>query len=73
MSRFYIPLDKITETKVLPDFSPITSIGVSGLSFAFQNCTDITGSISFPNLTTINNRGLSYVFSNCRSEKRRVS
>ena len=42
MSRFYIPLDETTRTKVLPRFSSITSIGNHGLQNAFYNCTGIT-------------------------------
>ena len=64
MPRFYISFNKITG-KVLPDFSPITSIGNSGLNYAFRNCTGLTGSISFPSLTSIGNYGLSYAFYNC--------
>ena len=67
MSRFYIPLDKITGIKIktLPDFSPITSIGRYGLRYAFQNCTGLTGSVSFPSLNSIGNDGLYYAFSGC--------
>ena len=65
MSRFYIPLDKITGTKILPDFSPITSIGNSGLYDTFYKCTGLTGSISFPSLTSIGNQGLQNAFYNC--------
>ena len=65
MSRFYIPLDKITGTKILPDFSPITSISDNGLDYAFYGCTGLTGSISFPNLTTINSSGLNGAFQGC--------
>ena len=64
MSRFYISLNKITG-KALPDFSPITSIGDSGLQNAFYNCTGLTGSISFPSLTSIGDLGLSQAFYNC--------
>ena len=42
MPRFYISINKITGEKALPDFSPITSIGDSGLQNAFYNCTGIT-------------------------------
>ena len=64
MPRFYISFNKITG-KVLPDFSPITSIGNSGLNYAFRNCTGLTGSISFPSLTSIGESGLSNAFSGC--------
>ena len=64
MTRFYISLNKITG-KVLPDCSPITSIGTSGLSQAFYNCTGLTGSISFQTLTSIGDYGLEYAFYNC--------
>ena len=65
MSRFYIPLDKITETKVLPDFSPITSISDFGLYEAFYGCTGLTGGVSFPSLTSIGSSGLYYAFRGC--------
>ena len=65
MTRFYIPLDKITGRKALPNFSPITSIDDYVLNYAFYNCTGLTGSISFPNLTSIGNQGLSNAFENC--------
>lgn len=65
MSRFYIPLDKTTFTKVLPNFDLITSIGVRGLNIAFRNCTRLTGRLSFPSLTTISNYGLNGAFNNC--------
>lgn len=65
MSRFYIPLDKGTGTKTLPDFSPITSIGEDGLTYAFSNCTGLTGNVSFSNLTSIGPYGLRYAFQYC--------
>ena len=65
MSRFYISLNKITG-KVLPDFSPITSIGDYGLSYAFYGCSGLTGKISFPSLTSIGTSGLVDVFYNCK-------
>ena len=64
MSRFYIPLDKITLKKVLPDFSPITTIGEYGLYYAFNGCTGLTG-VSFPSLTSIGKDGLYYAFGSC--------
>ena len=65
MSRFYIPLDKITGIKTLPNFSPITTINRNGLNGAFQNCTGLKGSVSFPNLTSIGDYGLQYAFYSC--------
>ena len=65
MSRFYLPLDKTTFTKLLPDFSSITSIGDYGLHRAFYGCTGLTGSVSFPNLTTIGRNGLTNIFQSC--------
>ena len=65
MTRFYISLNKITG-KVLPDFSPITSIGDYGLSHAFYGCSGLTGKISFPSLTSIGTSGLVDVFYNCK-------
>ena len=65
MTRFYISLNKITG-KVLPDFSPITSIGDYGLSYAFYGCSGLTGKISFPSLTSIGTSGLVDVFYNCK-------
>ena len=64
MPRFYISFNKITG-KVLPDFSPITSIGVRGLENAFYKCAGLTGSISFPSLTSIGERGLENAFNDC--------
>ena len=64
MPRFYISFNKITG-KVLPDFSPITSIGDYGLSYAFYGCSGLTGKISFPKLTSIGNHGLQNAFYNC--------
>ena len=65
MPRFYISLNKITGRKALPNFSPITSIGDIGFRYAFYNCTELTGSISFPSLISIGNRGLNSTFENC--------
>ena len=65
MSRFYIPLDETVKTKVLPDFSSITSIGESGLQEVFQNCSGLTGSISFPKLPSIGPAGFDSAFSGC--------
>ena len=66
MSRFYIPLDKITGTKKdLPDFSPVTSIDDSVLYYAFSDCSGLTGSVSFPSLTTIGEFGLISAFDGC--------
>ena len=64
MPRFYISFNKITG-KVLPDFSPITSIGVRGLEHAFHGCAGLTGSISFPSLTSIGEYGLYDTFGYC--------
>ena len=65
MSRFYIPLDKITGTKILPDFSPIISIGDNALIGFFEDEKGLTGSVSFPNLITIGDSGLGYAFNRC--------
>ena len=64
MPRFYISFNKITG-KVLPDFSPITSIGDNVFRYAFYKCTGLTGSISFPSLTSIGEYGLYYAFYGC--------
>lgn len=52
-------------TGELEDASEITEIGDNLFYYAFQNCTGLTGSVSFPNLTTIGDRGLSNAFYNC--------
>lgn len=52
-------------TGALEDASEITKIGPSGLYYAFYNCTELTGSVSFPNLTSIDETGLYCAFYRC--------
>ena len=53
-------------TGALEDASEITQIGDYGLTYAFDRCGSLTGSISFPNLISIGNFGLQYAFSLCK-------
>ena len=53
-------------TGALEDASEITQIGDYGLTYAFDRCESLTGSISFPNLISIGNFGLQYAFSLCK-------
>ena len=48
-----------------PFYNSVTSIGVSGLAYAFYGCTGLTGSITFPNLTSIGREGLYGAFNEC--------
>ena len=52
-------------TGALEDASKITVISDYGLSYAFNFCTGLTGSISFPELTSIGDKGLYYAFQGC--------
>ena len=52
-------------TGALEDASKITAIADYGLSYAFNFCTGLTGSISFPELTSIGDKGLYYAFQGC--------
>ena len=65
MPRVYIPLGNNTYTKLLSDFSFVTSIGSNVLQYAFYNSTGLTGSVSFPNLTSIGSNGLYRAFNGC--------
>ena len=73
MAKFWIPkyLDKNGKLSQysgeLPSnyFDNITSIEDDGLSFIFNFCTKLTGSISFPQLTSIGNYGLRSAFDGC--------
>ena len=73
MAKFWIPKYLDTNGKLsqysgeLPSnyFDNITSIGDYGLSFIFNFCTKLTGSISFPKLTSIGDYGLYYAFTGC--------
>ena len=50
---------------VFPFYNSVTSIGDSGLYYAFYECTELTGSVSFPNLTSIGVHGLWDAFYSC--------
>ena len=52
-------------TGALEDASKITVIANHGLYYAFNNCTGLTGSVSFPSLTSIGDKGLYQAFYNC--------
>ena len=52
-------------TGALENASEITSIGSNGLRQAFNGCTGLTGSVSFPSLITIDDYGLYYAFNGC--------
>ena len=50
---------------VFPFYNSVISIGECGLYYAFYECTELTGSISFPNLTSIGEGGLCNSFYDC--------
>ena len=52
-------------TGALEDASKITALVDYGLYYAFENCTGLTGSISFSNLTSIGDYGLRFAFQYC--------
>ena len=58
--------ESVSWESVFPFYNSVTSIGDSGLSYAFYGCTGLTGSISFPNLTSIGEGGLYDAFYFCR-------
>ena len=45
----------------------VTAISDYGMYYAFNMCTSLTGSVSFPALTTISLFGMSYAFYGCTS------
>lgn len=49
------------------EFSGITSVGVGALSYAFESCSSLTGTLDLSSLTSIGNFGLQYAFSGCSS------
>lgn len=53
-------------TGELEDSSEIISIPDYGLFRGFEDCVELTGSVSFPNLESIGNSGMSLCFSGCK-------
>ena len=47
------------------EFSNITSVGNSGLYYAFYGCTGLTGNLDFSSLTSVSDSGLYYAFYGC--------